>query len=191
MRIRKTSVGFRFVGIALLLVMTGCVSTRYVAVHTIPGAPVMTVIPASVADDDMEFADRVVEALISHGVPIVERPAIFASYVETSGSSSSASLSELIGGGGSSTSGAHLGATSSEGETRVQAGDVVDLYEETDADLVIVATASDHWLRIVDRSSRRVLFSGSLLGQVERSNYSYRGEMAKILNALRGESGEE
>jgi hypothetical protein len=65
---------------------------------------------------------------------------------------------------------------------RLRSVDVVDLYQQTSADYVIVAFASGSWLKVVRRESKEILFGGSLTRS--QSGTLYRSEMARMLRAM-------
>jgi hypothetical protein len=156
---------------------SGC-ATRYVVLSHVPENPTFTVIPGSVSKANMEFANTVTATLVSCGVRVVERPAILSGYAESHGSISGIGAVEGTGGAGA------LGIVGGSGkqETTTQSGDVVDLYQQTSADYVIVAFAADSWLKVVRRESKEILFGGSL--RRSQSGTLYRSEMTRMLRAM-------
>jgi hypothetical protein len=165
------------VGLLAAALIGGC-ATRYVVLTHVPENPTFTVIPGSVSKSNMEFANTVTAALVSCGVRVVERPAILAGYAESQGSVSG--IGAVGGTGGEATIGVVGG--SGKQETTSQSSDVVDLYQRTSADYVIVAFATDSWLKVVRRESKEILFGGSL--RRSQSGGLYRSEMTRMLRAM-------
>ncbi len=161
----------------LAALLSGC-ATRYVVLAHVPESPAFTVIPGSVSKSNMEFANTVTATLVSCGVRVVERPAMLSGYAESQGSVSGVGT---VGGIGSGSTIGVVGGSVKQ-ETAAQSDDVVDLYQQTSADYVIVAFAANSWLKIVHRESKQILFGGSL--KRSQSGTLYRSEMTRVLRAM-------
>ena len=162
---------------AIVLLQVGC-SAQYVVLRQVPESPTFTVIPGSVSKTNVDFANSVTTVLISCGVRVLERPAMLSGYTESRSSGSGSAIGSTASGGLSVIGGSGNGKE----EISAQSVDVVDLYDRTAADFVVVAFASASYLKIVRRDSKEVLFSGDLKGN--RNQDDPRKSMLHILRAL-------
>ena len=172
----------RFAAASVLVValFSGC-ATRYVVLSDVPPNPSFTVIPGSVSKGNMEFANTVTEALVSCGVRVVERPAMVSGYAESRGSGVGLGVAGGAASGGARAGGVGLVAGSGKEEVATQAIDVVDLYEQSSADYLVVAFSTNTWVKIVRRESKDILFGGSIAAA---AGASYSAELAKILKSM-------
>ena len=166
----------RLVVAILTLLQVGC-SSQYVVRRDVPESPTFSVLPGTVSKSNMDFANTVTGLLISCGVKVVERPAMLSSYTESRSSGSVSAVGLDLSGGLAAVGGTGGG----KGEATAQNIDVVELYDQTRADYVIVAFQNSSHLRIVRRDTKEVLFAGSI-----RTSERDRPEkaMRKLLEAL-------
>jgi hypothetical protein len=167
----------RVLAVIAAVLLTGC-STQYVVLRQVPESPAFAVIPGSVSKANMDFANSVTSVLISCGVRVLERPAMLSGYSESQTSGSGSAVGSDIAGGlvVADVTG------SSKGETSAQTVDVVELYERTSADYVVVAFANSSYLKIVRRDSKEVLFAGPL--KRDRNDDHPKKTMQAILGAM-------
>jgi len=135
------------------------------------------VLPGTVSKANVDFANSVTRVLVSCGVRVVERPAMLSRFAESRTSGSGAGIGTTASGGLAVVGGGAGG----KGEVSAQDVDVVELYDKTTADFVVVAFASSSHIKIVRRDSKEVLFSGALR---ERNQQDPRKPMMNILRSM-------
>jgi len=79
-----------------------------------------------------------------------------------------------------------IGLTGGSGseETATQSADVVELYEQSPADYVVVAFANNSWIKIVRRDTKAVLFADSIGADRNHRKKKFSENMIKVLRAL-------
>ncbi|MDP2359420.1 MAG: hypothetical protein Q8O14_01520 [bacterium] len=128
----------------------------------VPDHPTFVVIPGSVSGENFEFANKVTEVLVSCGVKIIDRPAMLSNFTESTGTGSGMTLGSVSASGGQSAQVLGFGSASSRGETATQTVDVVDLYNQTQADYIVVVFSRGSWVKIVQKDTNQVVYGGSL-----------------------------
>lgn len=65
---------FGTVLVIFVLIMVGCARTQFVALRDVPQSPSFVVIPANTYLSEVEFGNKIEQAIISSGVKVVMRP---------------------------------------------------------------------------------------------------------------------
>ena len=60
--------------VIFVLITSGCASTQFVALRDVPQSPSFVVIPANTYLSEVEFGNKIEQAIISSGVKVVMRP---------------------------------------------------------------------------------------------------------------------
>lgn len=139
-------------------------TTKYILVHGVPKSPTFTVIPMSFKEADISFANAITEALIANGIRVVERPVMLSKNIQ---SEKSEGLGGIIWTPGA---GLGVGGGSSKGNEDIKEFiDPVQIIDVTDADYIVFVQDRNSWVKIVQRSTKQVVFVGTISTSTDES----------------------
>ncbi len=162
----STSMLVLVLGVNLLLACTGSTGRtvyvrQYLVREDMPQSPTFTVMPASAGRDDLAAAERVAGFVIGCGLTVLQRPKFIGESYQVDGTVSGGSTA-AAGTPGEFLIASSVGTGTIEGSVSTSE-DIVEMLDRTDADYVVFTrdVGENYFLQIVNRATKRVLFSGA------------------------------